>query len=102
MAKHRNTTKALKLGLAFTFSLFCISQIKCRRGLTSHIEDSGINGQYLMHSMAFDIRISKIIKILEAKVRFQTDEEFLDDWYKAGVFFVNLVRNIHKNDAKKH
>ena len=91
-AYYQSKNQQLKSGIACSISHFCISQIKLRRGLTSFIEGNGINGCYLKPTETFDIRISKIAKILEIKAHYQTDDEFLEDWNAAGEFFLKSVR----------
>lgn len=86
-------TPLLEVGLACSFMNYFLTQIKSHRGLTSFIEQCGINGKWLKPLVPYDIRFSKFIKIMEIKAQHQTEEEFLKDWEKAGVFFLNYVRN---------
>ena len=85
-------TPLLEVGLACSCMNNFLTQIKSYRGLTSFIEKNGINGCWLRPTSPHDIRFSKFIKIMETKAHYQTDEEFLDDWEKAGKDFLNYVR----------
>ncbi len=88
-----NKTPILEPGIACSFLNFFLTQIKSYRGLTTYIEHRGINGCWLKPTMPSDIRYSKLIKILELKATYQTDDEFLGDWEKAGEYFLEFIRN---------
>ena len=53
---------------------------------------NGINGKWLKPEEPKDIGVSKFFKILASKTHFQTDEEFIADWNKAGEDFLQWVR----------
>ena len=92
MSYYSEKTPLLGAGLARNVMSQFLTQVKSRRGQTSFIERHGINGQWLKPDMPYDIRITKLFKILEVKAHYQTDEEFLDDWKAMGEQFLNLVR----------
>ena len=69
-----------------------LTQVKSQRGLTSFIEQRGINGKWLKPDKPSDIRYSKLMKILEEKAVYQTEEEFMDDWNAVGEYIVNQLR----------
>ena len=85
-------TPLLEDGLACNFMNDYLTQIKSYRGLTAFIEQNGINGRWLKQTTPYDIRISKLIRIIEIKAHYQTDEEFLEDCEKAGRYLLNYVR----------
>ena len=89
-------TPALGTGLAWSVMNRLLAQIKSHRGLTTFIEHRGINGCWLKKDQPFNIRITKLIKILEIKAIYQTDEEFLDDWNALGEFLLKRVRTNQK------
>ena len=78
----------LKAGLAREAVHLLLSQVKNQRGLTTFIEIHGINGKWLKKDEPMDINVSKFFKILENKAHFQTDEEFIAEWNKAGKKFL--------------
>ena len=62
-----------------------IAQIKRNRGLTSFIQQNGINGQWLQQDKPYDIRFSKLHKIMCIAAQYrETDEEFLEKWNQLG------------------
>lgn len=70
-----------------------LTQVKRQRGMTSFIErHGGINGRWLKPDDPCDIRFSKLMKILEKKAVYQTDDEFLDDWNAIGEYIINQLR----------
>lgn len=82
----------LGAGLAWNVMNLFLTQVKSQRGLTSFIEQRGINGKWLKPDKPSDIRYSKLMKILEEKAVYQTEEEFMDDWNAVGEYIVNQLR----------
>ena len=82
----------LKAGLAREAVHLLLSQVKNQRGLTTFIEKHGINGKWLKKDEPMDIDVSKFFKILACKAHFQTDEEFIAEWNKAGKKFLQWAR----------
>jgi len=75
-----------------------LQQIKGQIGLTSFIEQHGVNGKWLKTEEPYDIAVSKFFRIMEHKAHFQTDEEFLSGWDDLGRRMLRLVRRIHSNE----
>ena len=92
MAHYRKKIPGLKDGVAKKAMQLLFKQVKAHRGLTKFIEDHGINGKWLKKNEPMDINVSKFFKILENKARYQTDEEFIAEWNKAGEEFLQWVR----------
>ena len=82
----------LETGLARMAVQLLLSQVKKQRGLTSFIEENGINGRWLKPDEPRDIDVSRLFKIISNKAHFQTDEEFIIDWNEAGKKFLQWVR----------
>ena len=93
-------TPSLGAGLAWCVMNCLLAQVKSHRGLTTFIEHHGINGCWLKKDQPYNIRITKLIKILEIKAHYQNDDEFLADWNALGDEFLSLVRAI--DFARKH
>ena len=72
-----------------------LTQVKQHRGLTTFIENHGVNGKYLQPDVPYNIRFSKLMKIMENKAQYQTDDEFLDEWNAVGEHLLDLVRTPH-------
>ena len=88
----RRKTPELGAGLAWNVMNLMLTQVKRQRGLTSFIERrGGINGKWLKPDKPYDIPISKLVRMLESKAIFQTDEEFLDDWNALGEYIINQL-----------
>ena len=85
-------TPLLGAGLAWCVMNLLLTQVKSQRGLTTFMEHHGINGRWLKPDAPFDIRFNKLIKILEQKARYQSDDEFHDDWNALGEQFLIHVR----------
>ena len=68
--------------------------------MTKFIEEHGINGKWLKKDEPMDINVSKFFKILANKVQFQTDEEFIAEWNKAGEEFLQWVRKSQSLEFK--
>ena len=88
-------TPSLGEGLAKNVMRLFLTQIKHQRGLTTFIEHHGVNGRWLKPEDPCNIRFTKLMKIMESKAHYQTDDEFLDDWNAAGEYFLSLVRTPH-------
>ena len=86
-------TPVLEAGLARSVMRFILTQVKSHRGLTTFMEHRGINGRWLKPDDSYNIRVAKLLKIMEIKAHYQTDEEFLDDWQKTGEYLLRLVRH---------
>ena len=56
------------------------------------IERRGVNGRWLKPDEPYNIRLSKLIKILEVKAVYQTDDEFLSEWEALGEQLLLHVR----------
>jgi hypothetical protein len=69
-----------------------LTQVKSHRGLTSFIEKNGVNGKFLNPEKPYNMRLSKFLKILAIKARYQTDDEFLEEWHALGEHLLTLVR----------
>ena len=95
MSYYYDRTPILGAGLARSMMRHLLAQVKSHRGLTTFIEHRGVNGRWLKPDQPYNIRISKLLKIMEIKAHYQTDEEFLDDWKATGEFFLRLVRHHH-------
>ena len=87
----------LKVGLARDAVQLLLSQLKNQRGLTTFIEKHGINGKWLKEDEPRNIDVSKFFKILACKAHYQTDEEFIAEWNKAGKKFLQWVRKNKNN-----
>lgn len=71
-----------------------LTKIKKRRGLTSFIQKHGVNGKWLLPDKPYDIRFSKLHKIMMIIARHrQTDEEFLEAWNELGVKLLERIKN---------
>ena len=86
--------KTPPLGAGFARYIMChlLTQVKRHRGLTTFIEHRGVNGRWLKPDDPYNIRVTKLFKILEIKAHYQTDEEFLDEWKATGEFILRIVR----------
>ena len=94
MSYYFNKIPVLGAGLAWCVLNQLLTQVKSHRGLTTFIEHRGINGRWLKPSVPFNIRFTTLVKILELKARYQTDDEFLTEWNDIGKVFLDLVRTI--------
>lgn len=91
MSFFKSKTPELGAGLAWNVMNLFLMQVKSQRGLTSFIERRGINGKWLKPDKPSDISISKLVKMIESKAIYQTDEEFLDDWNALGEYIINQL-----------
>lgn len=98
MSYFKRKTPLLTEGLALGAMRQLLQQIKGQRGLTSFIEQHGVNGKWLKTEEPYDITVSKFFKIMERKAHFQTDDEFMKDWNDIGRRLLKLVRIIHGNE----
>ena len=92
MGYYYNKTPLLEPGLAWSVMNLLLTQVKSQRGLTSFIECHGINGRWLKPGNPYDIRITKLFKMVEIKAHYQSEDEFLEDWNAIGEHLLNLVR----------
>ena len=92
MSYYFNKTPLLGAGLAWNMMNLILTQVKSHRGLTTFIEKHGVNGRYLMPDTPYNMAISKLMKIMELKAHYQTDDEFLEEWNATGEYLLNLVR----------
>ena len=92
--KHFNEkTPLLREGTAQRAMELFLTLIKHHRGLTKFIEDHGVNGQWLKPDEPYDIRFTKLCKILENIAAYrQTDDEFMDIWTKMGYYLIKLSK----------
>jgi hypothetical protein len=98
MTLYQKKIPVLKDGVAKKAMQLLLKHVKAHRGLTKSIEDYGINGKWLKVDGPMDIGVSKFFKILACKAHFQSDEEFIAEWNKAGMKFLQWVR---KNEGMK-
>ena len=95
MTKFYEKTPQLGEGVGWSVMNFLLTQVKKHRGLTSFIEKNGVNGRWLKPDDLYNIRITKFMKIMEIKARYQNDDEFLEEWNALGEFILNLSRVSH-------
>lgn len=70
-----------------------LSIIKRHRGLTSFMEKQGINGKWLNPDKPYDIRFSKLNKILEVAATYrETNEMFEDEWKHMCELFLDILK----------
>jgi len=86
-------TPSLGSGLAQSVMCHILKQVKSQRGLTKFIQCGGINGRWLKPDEPYDIRITKFVKIMAIKARYQSEDEFLNDWNATGKLLVYFARN---------
>ena len=67
--------------------------IKSHRGLTSFLEQHGINGKWLNPEKPYDINFSKLIKILEVAATYrETNDMFEDEWKHMCELFLDILK----------
>lgn len=67
--------------------------IKSHRGLTSFLEQHGINGKWLNPEKPYDINFSKLIKILEVAHAYrETDETFTEEWNHMCKLYLKILK----------
>ncbi len=89
-------TAFLKEGICKSVMRLLLMHVKQQRGMYSFIQRGGVNGRYLNPDAVYNITVSQYFKILEKKAKFQSDEEFLEDWKNEGEF---LLKEIRKKDS---
>lgn len=92
MKNFNGKNSLLGAGLAKSVMQQLLTQVKQHRGLTTFIEHNGVNGKFLKPDVPYNIRFSKLMKIMENKARYQTDDEFLEEWNAIGEHLLDLVR----------
>ena len=100
MSNYRMKIPVLKDGVAKKTMLLLFQQLRQQRGLTTFIEKHGINGRWLKPDEPRDINVTKFFKIISNKAHFQTDEEFISDWNKAGEVILWWVRGMKSLEFK--
>lgn len=94
MKHYFEKTPPLGAGFAWCVMRHLLTQVKHHRGLTTFIEQRGVNGRWLKPDDPYNIRVTKLFKILEIKAHYQNDEEFLDEWKTTGEFILRIVRKL--------
>ena len=100
MSNYRMKIPVLKDGVAKKSMLLLFQQLRQQKGLTTFIEENGINGRWLKPDEPRDIDVTKLFKIISNKAHFQTDEEFISDWNEAGKKFLQWVRGMKSLEFK--
>ena len=100
MSNYRMKIPVLKDGVAKKSMLLLFQQLRQQKGLTTFIEKHGINGRWLKPDEPRDIDVTKLFKIISNKAHFQTDEEFISDWNKAGEEILQWVRGMKSLEFK--
>lgn len=90
----REKTPLLKPGLAKDIMETLLEQLKSHRnrGLTRYIEDRGVNGKDLKPDKPYDMRWTKVCKILSLKATFQDEDDFLTEWMVLGLLLLGNTR----------
>ena len=98
----REKTPLLELGLAKDIMDTLLEQLKSphNRGLTRYIEDRGVNGKDLKPDMPYDMRWTKVCKILSLKATFQDEEDFLTEWMILGLLLLGNSRQQARKKAR--
>ena len=87
-------TRLLEEGTAQRAMVQLLTIIKKHRGLTRFLEDHGINGKWLQPELPYDIRFSKLVKILEKASEYrETDETFRYEWNQMCYLFLKIVES---------
>ena len=68
------------------------TQVKEQRGMSTFIQENGVNGCWMKPDELYDIRVSKLFKIVENMRNYQTEDEFMEEWNAAGEYMLNLSR----------
>ena len=67
--------------------------IKSHRGLTSFLEQHGINGKWLNPEKPYDISFSKLIKILDTAHAYrETNEMFEEEWNHMCKLYLKILK----------
>ena len=98
----REKTPLLEPGLAKDIMDTLLEQLKSphNRGLTRYIEDRGVNGKDLKPDMPYDMRWTKVCKILRLKAVFQDEEDFLTEWMILGLLLLGNSRQQARKKAR--
>ena len=98
----REKTPLLEPGLAKDIMNTLLEQLKSphNRGLTRYIEDRGVNGKDLKPDKPYDLRWTKICKILRLKAVFQDEEDFLTEWMILGLLLLGNSRQQARKKAR--
>ena len=98
----REKTPLLEPGLAKDIMNTLLEQLKSphNRGLTRYIEDRGVNGKDLKPDKPYDLRWTKICKILSLKAIFQDEEDFLTEWMILGLLLLGCSRQQARQKAR--
>ena len=91
--KRREKTPLLGEGTAQRAMKELLTIIKRHRGLTSFLEQHGINGKWLNPEKPYDIRFSKLNKILEVAHAYrETDETFTEEWNHMCKLYLKILK----------
>ena len=98
----REKTPLLEPGLAKDIMDTLLEQLKSphNRGLTRYIEDRGVNGKDLKPDMPYDMRWTKVCKILSLKATFQDEVDFLTEWMILGLLLLGNSRQQARKKAR--
>lgn len=98
----REKTPLLEPGLAKDIMDTLLEQLKSphNRGLTRYIEDRGVNGKDLKPDKPYDLRWTKICKILRLKAVFQDEDDFLTEWMILGLLLLGNSRQQARKKAR--
>ena len=98
----REKTPLLEPGLAKDIMNTLLEQLKSphNRGLTRYIEDRGVNGKDLKPDMPYDMRWTKVCKILSLKATFQDEDDFLTEWMILGLLLLGNSRQQARKKAR--
>jgi hypothetical protein len=98
----REKTPLLEPGLAKDIMDTLLEQLKSphNRGLTRYIEDRGVNGKDLKPDMPYDMRWTKVCKILSLKATFQDEDDFLTEWMILGLLLLGNSRQQARKKAR--
>ena len=67
--------------------------IKSHRGLTSFLEQHGINGKWLNPEKPYDISFSKLIKILDTAATYrETNDMFREEWNRMCKLYLKILK----------
>ena len=92
MKHYREKTPKLGEGLASSVLNKLFTQIKEQKGMTTFIQRHGVNGCWMKPDDLYDIRVSKLFKILENISIYQDDDDFMEEWNAVGEYMLNLSR----------
>ena len=98
----REKTPLLEPGLPKDIMNTLLEQLKSphNRGLTRYIEDRGVNGKDLKPDMPYDMRWTKVCKILSLKATFQDEDDFLTEWMILGLLLLGNSRQQARKKAR--